>query len=134
MGVTVALSLAATALVAALPAAGRATERGFPFDHELRFDADPVGDSERVPGLTISEQGAAEIDLWCVSGNAQAIIVENSITIVPISMRDNQCPPERLLMDRDLLTKLTQVTNWRWEGHLLVLVGPQNLRFRPASN
>lgn len=134
IGLTIPLCLAAMVLLALTPDLGRASERGFPFDHELRFDADPVGDSKRVPGLTITQRGAAEIDLWCVSGNAHAVIVENSITIVPVSIRDNQCPPDRLIMDRDLLTKLTQVTGWRWEGYLLVLVGPQNLRFRPASN
>lgn len=131
-GLAAMLSVAAMGLLT--QNAGWASERGFPFDHELRFDADPVGDSKRVPGLTITQRGAAEIDLWCVSGSAHAVVVEDSITIVPVSMRDNQCPPDRLLMDRDLLTKLTQVTNWRWDGHLLVLVGPQNLRFRPASN
>lgn len=129
------VSLAAAALLlAAEPRAAGASERGFPFDHELRFDADPVGNSKRVPGLIISQRGAAEIDLWCVSGKGHAVIIENSITIVPIFMQDNQCPPDRLLMDEQLLSKLTQVTSWRWDGHLLVLVGPQPLRFRPASN
>ena len=73
-------------------------------------------------------------DLWCVSGKAHAVIIEKQITIVPISMQDNQCPADRLRMDEELLSKLTQVTAWRWEGQLLVLVGPQLLRFRPTSN
>lgn len=116
-------------------AVGQAVAAGpFPFDKELRFDADPVRGSKRVPGLQISEKGAVEIDLWCVSGTGQAVIVDSSITIVPTAMRDNQCPPERLKMDEDLLVKLTQVTAWRWEGQLLVLVGPAPLRYRPTSN
>ena len=111
-----------------------AQARSFPFDHELRFDADPVRGSKRVPGLLISSNGEVEIDLWCVSGTGRATIADSSISIVPTGMRDNQCPPDRLLMDKQLLDQLTQVTSWRWEGQLLVLVGPQPLRYRPTSN
>lgn len=106
----------------------------FPFDHELRFDANPVRGSKRVPGLQITKAGAAEIDLWCVSGKGHAVIIENQITIVPLAMQDNQCPADRLRMDEELLNSLTAVTAWRWDGQILVLVGPRPLRFRPASN
>lgn len=118
--------------VTSTPAAAQA--RSFPFDHELRFDADPVRGSRRVPGLLISSNGEVEIDLWCVSGTGRAVIADSNITIVPTGMRDNQCPPDRLLMDKQLLDQLMQVTSWRWEGQLLVLVGPQSLRYRPTSN
>jgi hypothetical protein len=37
-------------------------------------------------------------------------------------------------MDEELLNNLTAVTNWRWDGQSLVLVGPKPLRFRPTSN
>jgi heat shock protein HslJ len=117
-----------------VPNLAAAQGRPFPFESELRFDADPVRGSKRVPGLLVSSGGEVEIDLWCVSGTGRATIADNTITIVPTAMRDNQCPPERLVMDKDLLEKLTQVTGWRWEGQLLVLVGPQPLRYRPASN
>jgi hypothetical protein len=120
--------------LAGLSPATHASGQDFPYDKELRFDANPVRGSKRVPGLQISEKGAVEIDLWCVSGKAHAVIIERQITIVPISMQDNQCPADRLRMDEELLNKLTQVTAWRWEGQLLVLVGPQLLRFRPTSN
>lgn len=120
--------------LAGLSPATHASGQDFPYDKELRFDANPVRGSKRVPGLQISEKGAVEIDLWCVSGKAHAVIIEKQITIVPISMQDNQCPADRLRMDEELLNKLTQVTAWRWEGQLLVLVGPQLLRFRPTSN
>jgi META domain-containing protein len=111
-----------------------ASGQGFPFDHELRFDANPMRGSKRVPGLQITRNGAAEIDLWCVSGKGHAVIIENQITIVPISMQDNQCPADRLRADEDLLGQLTAVTSWRWDGQLLVLIGPKPLRFRPNSN
>lgn len=125
-------ALVSMVLGAATPALAQG--RSFPYDHELRFDADPVRGSRRVPGLQVSSQGEVEIDLWCVSGTGRAVIADSSITIVPTGLSDNQCPPERLLMDKELLDKLTQVTSWRWEGQLLVLVGPQVLRYRPTSN
>lgn len=112
----------------------QAQGRAFPFDHELHFDGNPMPGSKRVPGLQISAKGDVEIDLWCVSGTGRAVVADHSITIVPTAMRDNQCPPERLRMDKDLLDHLVQVTSWRWDGHVLVLVGPQTLRYRPASN
>src|SRR5436190_22599042 len=111
-----------------------ASGSGFPFDHELRFDANPVRGSKRVPGLQITKTGATEIDLWCASGKGHAIIVEDQITIVPIAMQDNQCPADHLRMDEDLLDNLTAVTARRWDGQMLVLVGPRPLRFRPTSN
>jgi heat shock protein HslJ len=132
-GITcLAAALAILSGVSAAPALAQG--RSFPFDHELRFDANPMRGSKRVPGLQVSARGDVEIDLWCVSGTGRAVIAENSITIVPTAMRDNQCSEERLLMDKALLEQLTQVTSWRWEGQMLVLVGPQPLRYRPASN
>lgn len=131
------LSLAA--LAALLTISGFTTPlmaqgKPFPFEHEMHLEADPVRGSKRVPGLLVSSNGEVEIDLWCVSGTGRATIADSSITIVPTGMRDNECPQERLLMDKELLDRLTQVTSWRWDGQLLVLVGPQPLRYRPASN
>lgn len=127
------LLLAALWLCALAPAAV-AADKSFPFDHELRFDANPVGGSKRVPGLQISSDGAVDIDLWCTSGKGRAVIVDNVMAIVPTAMQDNQCPQDRLRMDEELLGKLTQVTGWKWEGDMLVLTGPQPLRFRLTSN
>lgn len=147
--------LLASLVLASLAPGALASGKPFPFDRELRFDADPrkgspdlrkdslpisakrrdrVRGSKRVPGLQFSGNGAVEIDLWCVSGNGQAVVVDQTITIIATAMRDNQCPPDRLKMDEDLLTLLTQVTSWRWQGELLVLVGPQPLRFRLLTN
>jgi hypothetical protein len=126
--------LAAILSLAAVMHEALASGQGFPFDHELRFDANPMRGSKRVPGLQITKTGAAEIDLWCTSGKGHAIVIENQITIVPTAMQDNQCPADRLRADEDLLNNLTAVTSWRWDGQLLVLVGPKPLRFRPHSN
>jgi hypothetical protein len=114
-----------------VPAAAR---KAFPYGAELRLDASPMKGSKRVPWLQFSENGTVDIDLWCSSGRGQAVVVDNTITITPTALRDNQCSPERLEADKDFLTRLMQVTGWRWEGFLLVLEGPQPLRWRPASN
>lgn len=127
------LLLAGVILVKLVPT-GMAANRDFPFDRELLMDADPVGGSKRVPGLQFLSNGAVEIDLWCVSGRGQAAVAGETVTIVPISLQDNQCSAERKRMDEDLLNKLMQVTAWRWEGNLLVLIGPQRLRYRLLTN
>jgi heat shock protein HslJ len=123
---TVAMGLAGMASAAA--------QKAFPFGAELRLDAKPLKGSKRVPWLQFSEDGSVDIDLWCVRGRGRAMVVDKTLTIVPVSMRDDQCPQDRLKLDEEFLEKLTQVTGWRWEGFILVLDGPQPLRWRPASN
>lgn len=86
------------------------------------------------PGFNFSESGSADIDLWCAIGRGRAVVVDRTLTIVPTAMRDNQCSPEQLEADKEVLVRLAQVTGWRWEGFMLVLDGPQPMRWRPASN
>jgi hypothetical protein len=126
--------LVAGILMVKLVPRGMAANRDFPFERELRLDADPVRGSKRVPGLQFFSNGAVEIDLWCVSGQGQAAVAQDTLTIVPTSLQDNQCSPERKRMDEDLLNRLMQVTGWRWEGMVLMLIGPQTLRYRPLTN
>lgn len=124
--------LAAFALAAIqLPAAA---QKAFPYDAELRLEAAPMKGSKRLPWLQFFENGTVEIDLWCASGRGRAVVADRTITITPTALRDNQCTAAQLEADKDFLTKLMQVTAWRWEGFLLVLEGPQILRWRPASN
>jgi hypothetical protein len=108
--------------------------RGLRGGAELRLDAKPMRGSKRVPWLQFSENGSVDIDLWCASGRGRAVVVDRTITIVPTAMRDNQCAPDRLEADKDFLSKLMQVTAWRWDGFLLVFEGPETMRWRPASN
>ncbi len=130
-----AVSIAVFAAVALLATAALARDqKAFPYGAELRFDAQPMRGSKRVPWLQFSENGAVDIDLWCASGRGRAVVVDRTITIVPTALRDNQCSQAQLEADKDFLSKLMQVTAWRWEGFLLVLDGPEALRWRPASN
>jgi heat shock protein HslJ len=111
-----------------------AAQKAFPYDAELRLDAAPMKGSKRLPWLQFSTNGTVDIDLWCASGRGRAVVVDRTITITPTALRNNQCTPAQLDADKDFLTKLMQVTAWRWEGVLLVLEGPEALRWRPASN
>ncbi|HWV44272.1 META domain-containing protein [Pseudorhodoplanes sp.] len=132
---TAVLALALLASAFGLSLTGPAVaQKPFPYGAELRLDANPMKGSKRLPWLQFSENGSVEIDLWCASGQGNAVIVDRSITIVPTGLRNNQCSQQQLEADKDLLTKLMQVTAWRWDGFLLVLEGPDILRWRPASN
>ncbi len=122
---------AATSLVLCTPAAA---QKAFPYGAELRLEANPMRGSQRLPWLQFSDNGAVDIDLWCASGRGRATVVDRTITIVPTALRDNQCSPEQLEADKAFLSKLMAVTEWRWEGVLLVLAGSEALRWRPASN
>jgi heat shock protein HslJ len=109
-------------------------QQAFPYGAELRLEARPLPGSKRLPWLQFSENGRVDIDLWCVTGSGQAVIVANTITILPTAMQENQCPLDRLQLDKEFLDQLTGATGWRWEGVLLVLDGPQPTRWRPSTN
>jgi hypothetical protein len=98
------------------------------------LDAAPMRGSKRVPMLEIGEDGATSIDLWCASARAEAVVGDNSITIVLQDQRTSQCEPERQARDADLLTTLLGVTNWRREGEVVELLGTAPLRFRLMTN
>lgn len=117
-----------------LPCEPAVAQKPFPYGAELRLDAKPMRGSKRVPWLQFSENGGVDIDLWCASGRGRAVVADRTISIVPTAMRDHQCPQDQLEADKDFLSRLMQVTAWRWEGFLLVLEGPETMRWRPASN
>jgi heat shock protein HslJ len=124
--------LVPTLLGAAVLAA--AAETGFPFDQELLLDTAPMPGSKRVPSLEVSETGAAAIDLWCASGAGRVTLDGDSISIAPAPMEPAQCPPERLQLDADMLSALTQITTWKRDGDSVVLIGPQVLRYRLSTH
>lgn len=107
---------------------------GFPFDQELLLDTTPMRGSKRVPMLDIKPDGAVLIDLWCNSVQGQLVVAANTITVLTGPKTDRSCPPERMRGDEEMLSLLEQVTTWRREGDAVVLIGPQTLRFRRATN
>ncbi len=128
------LTLSALIVAGILAPVSAAAQKAFPFNAELRLEARPLKGSKRVPWLQFSEDGSVDIDLWCATGRGRAVVEGNTVSIVPTSLRDNQCPQDRLDLDKEFLMQLTQVNAWRWEGYILVLEGPQPLRWRPAAN
>jgi len=122
----VCLMLAALSAMASTP--------GFPFDRELILEAAPMPGSKRVPILEIDADGAASIDLWCVSVRGQANVGADTISIMPSSAQPGSCGPDRLSRDENLLAALAQVTNWRRRGDVIELIGTTTLRFRVMTN
>lgn len=125
-----ALGTAATALLAS----GVAAQSEFPFGSELMLDVKPMKGSKRVPMLEIDQKGLAEIDLWCNSVKGQLVVAGDTITIITGEKTARSCPPERAQADDDVLGALNEVTSWRREGDVLVLIGTRTMRFRLQTN
>lgn len=111
----------------------------------LVLDAPRIGPLKRVPVMTIEEDGRASIDLWCktvpallqVSGAQIRIETAPLPDALPQYMSSGQCSPERMQADIDLLTVLTQATEWQRQGDRISLLGPDGstpLRFRVSSH
>jgi heat shock protein HslJ len=127
-----AILLAAPALAALDRVA--AAQEAFPSDEELLLDVAPMRGSKRVPMLDIRAGGEVTIDLWCNSVQGQLVVADNTITVLTGQKTTQTCAPEREQRDQELLSALEQVTTWRREGDGVVLIGPQKLRFRRATN
>jgi heat shock protein HslJ len=115
----------------------------FPFDRELLLDAAPMRPGKRMPSLTVAANGDAIIDLWCKSVNAHVELYDDEAIKIepgplpdalPATMGRDQCTPQRMRADEDMLAVLAQMTAWRQQGGALVLVGPKTLTFRAATN
>lgn len=113
---------------------GAFAQAEFPFGKELLLDASPMKGSKRIPIIEIAENGAAAIDLWCNTVQAQLVVVNDTITVLTGQQTDRSCPPDRVKGDQDILDALQQVTSWRRDGDRLVLMGPRTLRFRLPTN
>jgi heat shock protein HslJ len=126
-------------VLAAIPVAF-AAERSFPDDGEFMLDAKPMKGSKRVPILEIESQDAASITLWCNRVHAQFVVVGDTITIIlgaptePQYSTAEQCDPDRLRADDDLMAALQQVETWQRQDDVLILQGQQALRFRLSSH
>ena len=125
-----ALGTAATASLASAVAA----QSEFPFGSELVLDVKPMKGSKRVPMLDIDQKGLAEIDLWCNSVKGQMVVAGDTITIITGEKTERSCPPERAQADDEVLGALNEVTSWRREGDILVLIGTRTMRFRLQTN
>ena len=114
----------------------------FPFAQELLLDAAPMRPGKRMPILTVEANGDARIDLWCRTVPARVEITDMAMKIeaaplseeLPAMQGAGQCTPERIKADEEMLASIVQVTEWRREGDVILLVGPATMKFRPATN
>jgi len=137
-------SLTAVAFCAVVLGSAVAAAQQFPFDQVLVLEAPRMGPLKRVPVLTIGADGRTTVDLWCktvpalfeVNGSAIVIQTAPLPEALPLYMSSGQCSPERMQADVDLLTVLTQVTEWQRQGDRIALSGPggTTLRFRLSSH
>jgi hypothetical protein len=112
----------------------QAVSAEFPFDHEMLLDVKPLPGSKRVPILEIGLDGRAQVDLWCKSGAAQVEITDMAIKFVLDPLREDACTPERAERDQEIITALSEVTQWRIEDDVVILSGPTELRFRLSTH
>ena len=128
------LALAAL-VIAGLASVADAAERGFPYNTEMMLDARPMRGSKRVPMIEIKSSGKASIDLWCNSVKAQFEVDGDKINMVSGERTEEQCAPDRMKADDDLVAAFVAVTNWRRDGTVLTLLGgPKPLRFRSLTH
>ena len=111
-----------------------ASETQFPFDGELRLDADPMPGSKRVPSMDIDANGAIVLEMWCDRVEGHVVVAANTITVLIGHPTGRSCPPARAAADAELVAALAEVTNWEREGDTVMLTGGRTLRFRVPTN
>ena len=121
-------------LLGLLPATAAQAQTSFPYDRDLVLDARPMRGSKRVPILSVSPNGQAQIDLWCKRGTGQAVIAGDTVTIIIDAMNDEVCTAERAQADQQMIAALSAVTNWSFRGDAVTFTGGSTLRFRAAAN
>ena len=113
---------------------GLAAQAGFPFDGELLLDANPMPGSKRVPSMDVAANGAIVLELWCNRVEGQLVVAADTVTVLTGQATERQCTPVRAGADADLLAALVDVTNWRRQGDMVLLIGKRTLRFRIPTN
>jgi hypothetical protein len=128
------LAGAVTVLSSAALSSGTALAAEFPFEREMLLAVKPLPGSKRVPILEILRDGRAIIDLWCKSGDGRVEVEGDGIKFTLGTMREDGCTPARLQRDEVMAVALEQVTHWRMEHDVLVLIGPTELRYQLSSH
>jgi hypothetical protein len=131
-GLCRAVALALLASVAATSATK--AESGFPFGMEMTLDALPQAGSKRVPDLDVGDNGEVVLELWCKGGRGQFSVAGNTVIFVAGAMENRSCPPDRAQADDELIAALTDVSTWKRQDDLVLLIGAKTLRFRINTN
>jgi len=112
-----------------------ASAQDFPFDQEMLLDARPIPGTRRVPILEVRSDGKASLDMWCHSAMADVAVSGDEIKFTFTSATPGNCTPDRIERDQAMAKAFLEITRWRQEGDIVVLVGPeQPLRFRISTH
>jgi hypothetical protein len=107
---------------------------GFPFETQMQLDVNRMPGSKRIPNLDIGEAGEVVFELWCKGGKGQFSVAGNTVIFVAGAMENRPCPPDRAQADDELIAALTDVSTWKRQDDLVLLVGAKTLRFRINTN
>jgi heat shock protein HslJ len=84
--------------------------------------------------MDVAANGAIALEMWCNRIEGQIVVAADTITVLTGEATNRQCPPERVRGDAELLAALHEVTKWRRQGDIVLLIGLQTLRFRLPTN
>jgi hypothetical protein len=107
---------------------------GFPFGFELTLDVEQQPGSKRVPQLEIGDSGEATLDLWCKDARGQFSVAGDTVIFVPGPVDDHDCSPAQAAADDQLVTALSEATNWKRDGDFISFIGTRSLRFHLNTN
>jgi len=107
---------------------------GFPFEMQMQLDVNRMPGSKRIPNLDIGEAGEVVLELWCKGGKGQFSVAGNTVIFVAGAMENRSCPPDRAQADDELIAALTDVSTWKRQDDLVLLIGAKTLRFRINTN
>jgi heat shock protein HslJ len=106
----------------------------FPFDSEMFLDAEPMPGSKRIPNMDIAPNGTMVLEMWCNRVDGQLVVTGDTLTVTVGPPTERPCTAEQTERDTNLLSALSEVTNWRRQGDDLLLVGPRMLRFKAPTH
>jgi heat shock protein HslJ len=112
-----------------------ASAQQFPYDQEMLLETTRLAGLRRVPMLEVHPDGKASVDLWCHNAVAQVALAGSEVKFTFVSATPMDCTPERIELDQKLAKALLEVTSWRREADIVVLVGPtMTFRFRLSTH
>jgi hypothetical protein len=119
---------------AALKAGPALADDGFPFGMAMTMDVGRQPGSKRLPNVEIGDNGEAVLELWCKGGKGQFSVAGNTVIFVAGPLEDRACPPARAQADDELVSALSEATNWKRQGDFVSFIGTKTLRFRLDTN
>lgn len=128
------LAVSLVLLTAALNVGPALADDGFPFGMAMTMDVARQPGSKRLPNVEIGDNGEAVLELWCKGGKGQFSVAGNTVIFVAGPLEDRACPPARAQADDELVSALSEATNWKRQGDFVSFIGTKTLRFRLDTN